>query len=362
MVEKRLRAAVLGATGSVGQKLVTLLDRHPFFEVTVLAASPRSAGKPYRQAVHWLDGAPIPEAVAELEVVEVAPDLDCDVAFSALGSGVARQVEPALAAAGVAVVSNASAFRMAADVPLLVPEVNPDHAELVRGQRYDPRGRGFIVTNPNCSTTGLVCALKPLDDAFGVEAVHVTTLQAVSGAGYPGVSSLDVLGNVVPFIPGEEEKLEAEPRKILGRLGSDRILPAGLTVSAQATRVPVVDGHLLAVSVKLRRPPPSPDAAAEALRRYRSPLAGLALPSAPQRLLEVLDGDGGPQPRLHAGAGAGMTVTAGRLRPCPLLDLRLMVLVHNTLRGAAGGAVLNAELLAAKGLLGSGARVRAQNA
>lgn len=350
MSQPRLRVGILGATGSVGQKLVTLLAEHPWFTLTALAASPRSAGKRYGDAVHWLEPTPLPASIAALVVTPSAPPLDCDLVFSALGSSPADEVEPAFARAGVPVVSNAGAYRMAPDVPLLVPDVNPDHAELVRRQRYHPDGRGFIVTNPNCATTGLVCALKPLADAFGVAGVQLTTLQAVSGAGYPGVPSLDVLGNVVPFIPNEEEKLESEPAKILGRLGPEGIEPAPLRVSATATRVPVVDGHFLTLSVALERPAPLERVAA-ALDGYRGPLAGLGLPSAPRRPLARYTRDDHPQPRLHANLDGGMTVAVGRLRPCPLNDLRMVVLVHNTLRGAAGGAVLNAELLVERGLV-----------
>ncbi len=343
----RLRIGILGATGSVGQKLVLLLREHPWFEVTAVAASERSLGSRYRDAVHWLEAGAPPERTGELTVSPPRPPLACDAVLSALDAAVAAEVEPAFAAAGYPVISNASAHRMDARVPLLVPEVNPDHVALIEDV---PPGAGFIVTNPNCCVAGLVLALKPIADAFGIEAVQVTTLQAASGAGYPGVPALDILGNAVPFIANEEEKIQSEPRKIFGRLENGGIAPAAMRISAQANRVPVVDGHLLSVSVALRRSAPV-EKLAEAFRSFRGPLAGLGLPSAPERPVVLLEDGPRPQPRLHAAAGDGMVVTVGRLRPCPVLDARFVVLVHNTVRGAAGAAVLNAEFLAARGLL-----------
>ncbi|HHQ49100.1 MAG TPA: aspartate-semialdehyde dehydrogenase, partial [Acidobacteria bacterium] len=339
---RRLRVAVLGATGVVGQRLVALLAGHPWFETTVVAASPRSAGRRYGEVAGWRDG-PLPAAVAELRVAPADVPAGVDLAFSALDAAAAREIEPLWTAAGVPVVSNASAFRMDPGVPLLVPEINEEHLALVR-----ERGPGFVVTNPNCATSGLVLALAPLERAFGVEAVAVTTLQAISGAGYPGVPALDILGNVLPGIPGEEEKLEREAARILGRLEGGTIVPAPLTVSAQTFRVPVVHGHVLSLSIRLRRRATVDEAAAvlEAFGRdvHRD------LPSAPSRPIRVLDGDAAPQPRLHL--GSGMTVAVGRLRPCPVHHLRCVVLVDNLVRGAAGAALLNAELLAARGLLG----------
>jgi aspartate-semialdehyde dehydrogenase len=283
-----------------------------------------------------------------MEVREVEEVEDCDVVFSALGSAAARVLEPELAGRGLAVVSNASALRMHPEVPLLIPEVNPDHLEMLDRQSF---GRGSIVTNPNCATVGLVLGLKPLADAFGIEAVHVTTLQAISGAGYPGVASLDILGNALPLIPGEEDKLETEPQKILGSVGGGALSPAAFRVSAQTNRVPVMDGHLVSVSVKLSRPA-SPEGARKAIEDFRSPVADLDLPSAPSLPVAVAEDGPRPQPKLDVDRGRGMTVTVGRIRRCPVFDLRFVALVHNTERGAAGAAVLNAELMAATGRLG----------
>jgi aspartate-semialdehyde dehydrogenase len=281
-------------------------------------------------------------------VVSLDDTADCDVVFSALDSATARKIEPELARRGLTVVSNASALRMQTDVPLLVPEVNPEHLALVDHQRF---GSGTVVTNPNCATVGLVLSLKPLADAFAIEAVQVTTLQAISGAGHPGVASLDILGNTLPFIPGEEDKLESEPQKIFGEVVSGVVQPASFTVSSQTNRVPVIDGHLLSVSVKLGRAV-TVDEAKAVIAAFTSPVADLAMPSAPLRPVVLADDESRPQPRLDLDRDCGMTVTVGRLRSCPVFDLRFVALVHNTERGAAGAAVLNAELLAAMGRLG----------
>jgi aspartate-semialdehyde dehydrogenase len=347
MSGRRWRVGVLGATGAVGQKLIARLADHPWFRVTVVAASERSAGRRYREAAHWLEDAPIPADVAELVVQECQPPLSCDLVLSALDATTAREVEPAFARAGIPVVSNASAFRMEPTVPLLVPEVNPGHVELIARQSFGP---GYIVTNPNCVVAGLVIALKPLVDAFGVDAVEVTTMQAISGAGYPGVASLDIVGNAIPWIAGEEEKIQTEPTKILGQLNAGFVVPASLVISAQATRVPVLDGHLLSCSVRLGRGA-SVAEVWRALADFCSPAEVAELPSAPERVLEVHDEGPAPQPRRHAGLGGGMTVSIGRLRACPVHDIRFVALVHNTIRGAAGAALLNAELLARRGLL-----------
>lgn len=344
---ERLRVGILGATGAVGQKLIARLAGHPWLKVTAVAASHRSVGRRYGEAVHWLEAALLPPEIAALTVAAAAPPLQCDLVISALDADAAREVESAFAAAGYAVFSNASAHRMRPEVPLLVPEVNADHLCLLETQRSAP---GFVVTNPNCSTVGLVLALKPLADAFGLDAVQVTTMQAASGAGYPGVPSLDILGNVVPHIAGEEAKLEAEPRKILGTLSASGVAMHPVTISAQANRVPVLDGHLLSIAVRTVRPAGVDDVRA-ALAGFVSPLAGLGLPSAPARPLELLPDGEPPQPRRHAERGGGMVVHVGCVRECPVLGVRLVALVHNTVRGAAGAAILNAELAIAKGLV-----------
>lgn len=348
---ERLRVGILGATGAVGQTFVRLLADHPQFEVAALAASERSAGRRYREAVTWIGDEPIPPRVAEMTVQACTPDLNADFVVSGLDSAVAGEVEVAFARAGFPVISNARNHRMDPDVPLLIPEVNPDHAALIDRQAGRWRDGGFIVTNPNCSTVGLVMALKPLADRFGVEVAHVVTLQALSGAGYPGVSALDSVANVVPHIPGEEEKLAVEPRKLLGTLTEDlTLVPAEIRVSAQCTRVPVVDGHLECVSVGLGGSA-SPQAVAECFRGWRGPLTELHLPTAPSQPIVVMDDPAHPQPRRHAGLGGGMAVSVGRIQSCPVLGVRFVVLSHNTVRGAAGGALLNAELLLAQGRL-----------
>lgn len=347
-MNNRYKVGILGATGAVGQKFIEILDGHPWFEISVLAASERSAGKKYRDAVNWIGSRGIPSDVAEMEVVEAKPELDCDFVFSGLDASVAGEVEGAFAAAGYPVISNARNYRMQDDVPLLIPEVNPDHTQLVASQKWG--SGGFVVTNPNCSTVGLVSALRPLVDSFGVEAVQVTTMQALSGAGYPGVSSLDAVGNVVPYIGGEEEKMQTEPLKLLGVISNGSIVPASIKISAQCNRVPVIDGHLETVSVKLKS-----KASVEDVRRaflgFRNPIEDLGLPTSPDHLFQVFEDPRFPQPRRHAEAGRGMQVSIGRIRECPVLDFRFVVLVHNTIRGAAGGAVLNAELLIKQGYL-----------
>jgi len=343
----RLGVGILGATGAVGQKLIARLAGHPWLEVTAVAASHRSAGRRYGEAVRWLEAAPLPPEVAALPIAVAAPPLECDLVISALDADAAREIEPAFAAAGYPVFTNASAHRMRSDVPLLIPEVNPDHLALAGRQ---PTAPGFIVANPNCSTVGLVLALKPLADAFGLDAVQVTTMQAASGAGYPGVASLDILGNVVPHIAGEEAKLEAEPRKILGTVTDVGVAPYPVAISAQANRVPVLDGHLLSIAVRTSRPASVGDARA-ALAGFASPLAGLDLPSAPARPVALLPDGEVPQPRRHAERGGGMVVHVGCVRACPVLGIRFVALVHNTVRGAAGAAILNAELAIRKGLV-----------
>lgn len=338
------RVGILGATGAVGQTFIRLLSDHPWFTVAEVAASERSAGKPYRTAANWLSGSPIPSPVADLEVKPTDPAaLDCDFVFSGLSSSVAGDVEQTFAEAGFPVISNAKNYRLHEDVPLLLPEVNPDHASLIDNQDWG--SEGFIVTNPNCSTVGLVCGLRPLMDAFEVEAVQVTMLQALSGAGYPGVPSLDAVGNVVPYIGGEEEKMATEPRKILGTLTNGRVKHVDLPVSAQCTRVPVRNGHLACTSVQFTDDV-SPEAVRRTLSEFRSPLADEPLPSRPDPFIQVLEAPDAPQPQRHVDAGDGMTVSVGRIQECAVNDVKFVLLSHNTVRGAAGGAILNAELLA----------------
>lgn len=362
-MSRRYKVAVLGATGLVGQRFLQLLESHPWFEISTLTASSGSAGKRYGDAVNWLLESPLPESVVDSLIRETRPgEVDADFVFSALDSSVAGPIEEEFARAGLPVVSNAAPHRMDDDVPLLLADVNPEHVNLVPlQQRRRGFANGFLVTNPNCSTAGLVTALKPLDDAFGVEAVSVVTMQAASGAGYPGVPSMDLLGNVIPFIPKEEDKLETEPRKILGRAGKLGIDPAQLLVSAQVNRVPVVDGHLEAVSVKLRDKANAADVA-EALAGYTSEPQRVGLPTAPVRPVVVRAERNRPQSRLDRMASDGMAVVVGQIRPCPVLDFRFTLLVHNTIRGAAGAALLNAEWLVERGLLRSREEVSAAGA
>ena len=346
----RIPVAILGATGTVGQKFVRLLADHPWFEPAVLAASEQSAGKRYGDIVRWRETTPIPERAADMIVRRCDPPLDTPIVFSALDAATALPLEEAYARAGAYVVTNASAWRMDAEVPLLVPEVNAEHLGLVRTQRARKGWAGGIVANPNCSTAALVLALAPLHRAFGVERLFVSTMQAVSGAGYPGVASLDALGNVIPFIGQEEEKIERETRKILGAWMEDGIAIAPITVSAHTNRVPVVDGHTETVSVGFGRRV-SPEEARAVFESFRAEGVVASLPSTPARPVELDLRPDRPQPRLDLERGGGMTVTVGRLRACPLLDLRFVVLGHNTIRGAAGAAIQNAELLVAEGLV-----------
>lgn len=347
---EKIRVGILGATGAVGQRFVQLLVGHPWFEITVLAASERSAGKRYADACRWILRGDMPEAVRDMVLEYGAPGLACDLIFSALPANIAREVEPPFAEAGYAVCSNASAYRMEPDIPLLIPEVNPDHTALIEVQRRRRGWRGFIVTNPNCTTTHLVSALKPLHDAFGLEKVFMVSMQAISGAGYPGVPSLDILDNVIPYISGEEEKVESEPRKLLGRLIGDHIEMAPFRISAHCNRVAVRNGHTECVSVALQRQA-SRDEIIEALRSFQGLPQKLGLPHAPQPPILIREEIDRPQPRMDrlAGSVPGMATVVGRIRPCPLLDWKFVVLGHNTIRGAAGGALLNAELLVAQG-------------
>jgi aspartate-semialdehyde dehydrogenase len=344
----KIPVSVLGATGTVGQKFLRLLAEHPWFEVAAVAASSASAGRRYGDVVRWRETAPLTERIAGLTIQPCVPPLVGPIVFSALDADVAGPIEQAFAAAGAYVVTNTRTHRMDADVPLLIPEANLDHLALVDRQ-HEARGwPGAILANPNCSTAALVLALAPLHRAFGIAKLFVSTMQAVSGAGYPGVASLDILGNVVPHIGGEEEKIEHESRKILGTLGPAGVEPAGFAVSAHTNRVATVDGHMATVSVGFGRRVTPGDALA-ALREFRGSPRVACLPSSPDPPVEVDLRADRPQPRLDLERGGGMAVTVGRVRPCPILDLRLVLLGHNTIRGAAGQAVQIAELLVAEG-------------
>lgn len=346
-MSRKYKVGILGATGMVGQRFIQLLVDHPQFEVSAVAASDRSQGKAYGAACTWRLGGEMPETVRALPVQPPSPPLDCDLVFSSLPGEIARETEGSFAAAGYPVISNSSAFRMDEDVPLLIPEVNHQHLGLLEQKKYE---RGYIVTNPNCSTIMIALALAPLHASFGIESTVATTLQALSGAGYPGVASLDILDNVLPFIGGEEEKIESETTKILGRFSDARIEPATLAVSAQCHRVNVADGHMAAVRVKLARKA-ALDEVRQALASFSSLPQELGLYSAPVKPIVVRDEQDRPQPKLDRDAGNGMTVTIGRLKPDTVLDYRFVALSHNTVRGAAGAAILNAELLIALGHL-----------
>jgi len=350
---EKLPVTVLGATGLVGQRFVARLAEHPWFELAHLAAGPRSVGRSYGEAVRWsVPGRGIPAAAAGLRLVAAEPGAaPAPVVFSALGAERAREVEPAFARAGAVVFSNASAFRLAGDVPLLVPEVNPEHAALLRVQRAAREWPGAIVCNPNCTTAILACVLAPLQQAFGVRRVLVTSLQAASGAGAPGVPGEELRENVLPSIPGEEAKLAAETLRLFGSLRDERVQPAPLVLSAACHRVPVVDGHTLAVSCELAGDPP-PEVVRETLRSWRALPQELDLPSSPAAPLRVHDAEDRPQPRLDVDADGGMTVHVGRIRRCPVLGAQFVVLGHNLERGAAGGSLSNAELFRARGWLG----------
>ncbi|HON55085.1 MAG TPA: aspartate-semialdehyde dehydrogenase [Bacteroidales bacterium] len=337
---EKLKVAVLGATGSVGQKFIELLQNHPWFQLHEVAASERSAGKKYKDAVNWVQATPLPESMANMIVKECSPNLESKILFSGLDSSVAGEIEEEFASQGYYVISNARNHRFDKDVPLMIPEVNPEHMELVRNQNRS----GFIVTNPNCATIGLVMALKPLQDKFGIEAVNVVTMQAISGAGYPGVASLDILDNVIPFIGGEEEKVESEPLKILGKIVNGAIEEINFKISAQCNRVAVIDGHTEAVQIKLKKRT-SVEEIKKAWIEFRSVPQELNLPSAPLQPIHYFDNDKYPQPKLHRNIDKGMAVSIGRLRECPLFDFKFVITSHNTVRGAAGGTILIAEMM-----------------
>jgi aspartate-semialdehyde dehydrogenase len=347
---------ILGATGMVGQRYIQLLENHPWFEVAWLAASDRSSGKAYGEAAKWRLDTPLPERIANMTVSPADPAAAASegqpapkIIFASVDAAFARELEPKFAAAGCAVVSNSSAFRMAPNVPLVLPEVNADHLHLIEEQSWRKESGGYIVTNSNCTVMGPVLALKPISDRFGIEQIFATSMQAVSGAGYPGVASMDILDNVVPYIANEEEKMEEEMLKLLGRLNGHTVEPLVARMSASCNRVPVIDGHTVSVSIKLAKKATREEILA-AWAEFR-PLAGQNLPSAPDQPVQWAPQPDRPQPRLDRNRGNGMAVTVGRLRPCGVLDWKFTVLSHNTIRGAAGATILNAELLASLGKL-----------
>ena len=348
----KIKVGVVGATGAVGQRFAQLLAGHPYFDLVVLTGSERSAGKKYKEAARWILPQPMPDWLGEMTIQPTSTDLDCQLFFSALPTRTAHEWESKLAAAGYGVFSNAGAHRMDQDVPLLIPEVNPEHLDLLDHQQRT-RGwkRGFIVTNPNCTSIPMTMALAPLQARYGVEAVIATSMQALSGAGYPGVASLDAIDNVLPFVAESEEiKMNNEPNKMLGQSNGQQVEVAGITVSAHCNRVPVSDGHLVTVSVRFKDKPSIGDIL-QAWQTWEPLPQKLNLPSAPTPPLVVRAEDNRPQPRLDRDAGAGMATSVGRLRPCPVLDVRFVALAHNTIRGAAGGSILNAELMYAQGML-----------
>ncbi|HUB53179.1 MAG TPA: aspartate-semialdehyde dehydrogenase [Terracidiphilus sp.] len=340
---------ILGATGMVGQRYIQLLEDHPFFEITWLAASDRSSGKSYGEAAKWRLDTPLPERVARMTVSPAEPEGAPSVIFASIDAAFAREMEPKFAAAGCAVISNSSAFRMAPNVPLVIPEVNADHLHMIEEQPWRKESGGYIVTNSNCTVMGPVLALKPIVDRFGVEQIFATSMQAVSGAGYPGVASMDIFDNVVPYIGNEEEKMEEELLKLLGKLEGQAVKPLAARMSASCNRVPVVDGHTVSVSIKLGKPA-TREEIIDAWAGFR-PLAEMDLPSAPAQPVEWTPLVDRPQPRLDRNRGKGMAATVGRLRPCGVLDWKFTVLSHNTVRGAAGATILNAEMLVKLGKL-----------
>lgn len=351
MSDSRIPVGVLGATGNVGQRFIELLEHHPWFRVAEVVASERSEGKRYAEATEWRLSATMPESVRDLEVLGYDADLQSPVVFSGLPGEVAGDIEQRLASRGHAVLSNTSTHRMEPDVPLLIPEVNPQHVEAIRTQQESRGWKGYIVTNANCSTIHMTLALKPLQDAFGLDALMVTTMQAVSGAGYPGVPSLDMIDNVVPFIGGEEEKMQTEAQKMLGAWTDGCFVNAEFAASAQCNRVPVRDGHMECISVRLRQPA-TPEEAIEAFRSFRGEPQQLDLPSAPENPVVVRTEPNRPQPILDR-SEHDMASVVGRVRECPVMGLKFVVLGHNTVRGAAGASILNAEYFKVKGLLPS---------
>lgn len=347
LMKKKIPVGILGATGMVGQKFVELLSNHPWFEIVALAASERSQGKKYGDAMKWMMASSISPSLANMPVNACIPNLPCKVVFSGLDSEVAGEIEATFAHAGYIVISNSRNHRMDPTVPLVIPEVNGDHLELIKKQKFS---QGMIVTNPNCSVIGIATALKPLTDRWDIEKAHVVTLQAVSGAGYPGVPSFDILDNVIPFISGEEEKVQTEPLKILGSLQNGKILPHPMNISAQCNRVAVMDGHMACISVKFKHPAQAEEIIQAWQSFSRDPQA-MQLPMAPIQPIVYFHDEKHPQPKLHRHLDKGMVVSIGRLRKCPLFDWKFTILSHNTIRGAAGCAILNAELMVKKGLI-----------
>jgi aspartate-semialdehyde dehydrogenase len=348
-MNEKIPVAILGATGAVGQRFIQLLADHPWFEIAALVGSKRSAGQKYGDLRWVLDSDPPPH-IGEMVVLAPEPGIPGKIAFSALPSGVAREVEPQFADAGYLVCSNASTYREAPNIPLLIPELNADHIGMIEKQRAVKGWPGLLVTSPNCTITGLAMTLRPLHQAFGVQQVFVTTLQAVSGAGYPGVSFMDIHDNLIPYIGNEEEKIVSETRLLLGKMQAGERIPAEIGVSVQVNRVPVRDGHTMSIAAKFERKP-SVEEAIQVLEAFRGPEIIQDLPSAPPAPILVRREIDRPQPRRDRNANGGMSVTVGRIRPCPLLDLRMVSVVHNTLRGAASGSILNAELLVAEGFV-----------
>ena len=351
-MKTRYPIGILGATGMVGQRYIQLLENHPWFEVQWLAASDRSSGKPYGEAAKWRLDTLLPDRIAKMTVAEADPRGAPKIVFASVDAAIAREMEPRFAEAGCALLSNSSAFRMTPNVPLVIPEVNAGHLQMIEEQPTRRQSGGYMVTNPNCSTIGLVLALKPIEERFGIEQIFVSTMQAVSGAGYPGVASMDILGNVVPYIGSEEEKMEAETLKLLGKLEGHGVTPLAARITAHCNRVAVEDGHTECISIKLAKPATHEQILA-AWAEFR-PLAGMSLPTAPDRPVQFTPQNDRPQPRLDRNRGNGMVVTVGRLRPCSLLDWKFVALSHNTVRGAAGATILNAELLASLGKLDMG--------
>ena len=352
MSTKKIPVAVLAATGAVGQRFIQLLEGHPWFEVVAVTGSERTIGRKYGEACHWLLPTDIPASVRNLVVQPSTPEaIQTPLVFSALPKEKAKTIEPLFAQAGTAVCTNAGAFREDPLTPILLPEVNPEHTALIPAQKAANGHVGFIVTNPNCTSTGMTVALKALQSNFGVDKVFATSMQAISGGGYPGVPSLDILGNVVPYISGEEEKVAWEPRKMLGVVNGSSLKMADIGFSVHTNHVPVIDGHTVVLTVKLTEPPADFGLVARALAAYQAPTQARHLPSTPQPIIRVRDEANRPQPRLDILSGKGMTTSVGRIRPDELFDLRMVVVSHNTIRGAAGGSIYNAELLVEQGYI-----------